>query len=321
MYRRIAVALDTGPERRHALRWAIMIARRANCPLDLVRVAVPPVHGSDLFAAAVLSDADVERLERDARQELRDVADEASSAGVRATPVVLRGSVPSALADHLRGSEADLIVMTTHDRGRLERLLLGSVSEAVTRHAHVPTLLVRVRAHEEDGYTVTDAEPEVRRILVPLDGSPFGEQILPPAATLATLMNASVTLLGVVEPMLASAAFATGIDGAPVAPFDAQPVDPEGDEERLGLESEALERTAARLRSLGLSIDVRVLMDGRPAHAIVEFASQHDIDLIAMTTHGRGALKRLVAGSVTEAVLRAAATHLLLYRPEHPAPS
>ena len=320
MYRRIAVTLDTGSDSRLALRWAVALARRANCPLDLVRVAVPPVHGGELYAASVLNDADVQRMERESLQSLRDVADEVSSAGVRATPVVLRGSVPSALADHLRESEVDLVVMTTHDRGRLERLLLGGVSSAVMRHAHIPALLVRIREHDAGALTAGE-EPAVERILVPLDGSPFGEQILAPATTLARLMNASLTLLSVVEPMLANAALAAGIDGVPAAPLVSHAMDSEGDEERTALESTTLERTAARIRQLELTVDTRVVIDARPAHAIVDFASRHHIDLIAMTTHGRGALQRLVAGSVSEAVLHTAAAHMLLYRPQNPAPS
>lgn len=317
MYRRVAVALDTSPESRYALRWALTIARRADCPLDLVRVAVPSVPGSELYAASVLSDADAERLTRQAAQDLRDVADEAASEGVRATPVVLQGEVPAALADHLRESEADLAVMTTHDRGRLERLLLGSVSDTVMRHAHIPVLLVRAPRTD----AVADVEPAVRRILVPFDGSPLAEQMLPPAATFATVMGADLTLLGVVEPMLANAALATGIDGTPSTPLVPGLVGPEGDEERAALESQSLERTAERLRPMGVGVDVHVLVDARPSHAIVAFAALHDVDVIAMTTHGRGALKRLVAGSVTEAVLRASTAHMLLYRPEHPAPS
>jgi nucleotide-binding universal stress UspA family protein len=321
MYRRIAVAFDQAPESRYALRWAVAIAQRAGCPLELLRVAVPPVHGGDLYAAAVLGNDEVEALVREAEQALRDAADEVSSAGVRATPVVLRGDVPAALSDHLRASDADLVVMTSHDRGRLERLLLGSVSESVARRAHVPVLLVRARASGADEYTVTDEEPTLRRILVPVDGSPFGEQVLPPVASLAKLMNAELTLLSVVEPMLANAAMMTGVDGAPVAPIDTRLGDAQSDEERALLESSELTRTAERIRSLGLSVDVRVLIDARPAHAICEFASSHDMDLIAMTTHGRGALKRLVAGSVAEAVLHGSSAHMLLYRPEHPAPS
>ena len=322
MYRRIAVALDAGPDSRIALRWAVSIARRANCPLDLVRVAVPAVHGGELYAASLLSDEDVERMELESMQSLRDVADEVSSAGVRATPVVLRGSVPSVLADHLRENEVDLVVMTTHDRGRLERLLLGSVSSAVMRHAHIPALLIRAHESDAGAHTGVDEEPSVQRILVPLDGSPFGDQILAPATTLARLMNARLTLLSIVEPMLANAALATGIDGVPAAPLVARPTDAAGHEEQTALESATLERTAARIRQLHLSVDTQVLIDARPAHAIVDFASRHHIDLIAMTTHGRGALQRFVAGSVSEAVLHtAAAPHMLLYRPQNPAPS
>jgi nucleotide-binding universal stress UspA family protein len=321
MYRRIAVALDTGPDSRSALHWAVTIARLADCPLDLVRVAVPPVHGGDLYAATVLSPTDAERLERDAVQDLRDIADEVASAGVRATPVVLRGTIPSALTDHLRSSEADLVVMTTHDRGIVDRLLLGSVSGTVMRHAHVPALLLRARARDAGTFTTTDAEPAVRHILVPLDGSPFSEQILAPATTFARLMNARLTLLSVVEPTFATAALAAGIDGAMAAPIASHEAGFERDEERVVLESAALERTADRIRLLDLPVDTRVIIDARPAHVIVEFASGHAVDLIAMTTHGRGALKRLMAGSVSEAVLRAAHVHMLMYRPEHPAPS
>ena len=105
---------------------------------------------------------------------------------------------------------------------------------------------------------------------------------------------------------------------APVAP---QGASFEADEERVVLESTALERTAARIRHLDLPVDTHVIVDAQPAHVIVDFASRHRVDLIAMTTHGRGALKRLVVGSVSDAVLRAAPTHVLLYRPEHPAPA
>jgi len=317
MYRRVAVALDTSPESRNAFRWAVTIARRANCPLELVRVAVPAVHGTDLYTTAMLSGADVEWRLREAEQDLRDLADEAASGGVRATPVVLQGEVPTAIANHLHDSDADLAVMTTHDRGRLERLLLGSVSDTVMRHAHIPALLVRAPRTD----AVADSEPTLRRILVPFDGSAFAEQILPPAMTLATVMSADLTLLSVVEPILANAALAIGIDGTPSPGLASRVADDEADEERASAERQTLERTAERIRAMGIGADTRVVIDARPAHAIVGFAAQHAIDLIAMTTHGRGALKRIVAGSVAEGVLHTATAHMLLYRPENPAPA
>jgi nucleotide-binding universal stress UspA family protein len=156
---------------------------------------------------------------------------------------------------------------------------------------------------------------------LPFDGSPFAEQILAPAMTLATVMSADLTLLSVVEPILASAALASGINGGPSPALASRLADAEGDEERAAAESQTLERTADEIRSMGIAVDIRVLIDARPAHAIVAFASHHAIDLIAMTTHGRGALKRLLAGSVVEGVLHATTAHMLLYRPEHPARS
>jgi nucleotide-binding universal stress UspA family protein len=59
-----------------------------------------------------------------------------------------------------------------------------------------------------------------------------------------------------------------------------------------------------------------VVADGQPARAIVDYAEHHDIDLIAMTTHGRGALKRLVAGSVSEGVIRTSSRPMLVLRPK-----
>ncbi len=315
MYRRVAVALDPTTESGHALRWAVTIARRSNCPLDLIHVASTATYGTDLYGAAVLRDDDVEQMQRDAEQRLRRLADEIRSTGVVATPVVLQGQVASSLGDQLRESGADLVVLTTHDRRRLERLVLGSVSEAIVRHTHVPVLLIRARegAPPPIGTPVT-----ATRILVPLDGSPFGEQILPHAVRFAQVMESELTLLGVVEPMLA-AAIATEMGGPPSAAFMPATTVDGRTEERAALESDALKRAAEPLRAQRVTVRTTLLTHGQPGHAIVEYAKQHKMDLIALTTHGHGALKRLVAGGVSEHVLRHSSVPVLMYRPEHAA--
>lgn len=313
MYRRIAVPLDATVESRQALRWAVTLARAANCPLDLVHVAFPPVYGTELYGATVLNDEAVDELERDADRQLRDLAEEIRAIGVDAKSVVLRGQIPAALNQHIQTSGPDLIVMTTHDRGRVERLLLGSVSESVVRRAHAPVLLLRM---DEGGAAALNESVAVSRILVPLDGSPFGDAILPHAEQLAQLLGASITLLSVVEPTLATSAVAAGF-GAPMgtglAPRAA--ADVEADAGRKTRERE-LGRTAESVRAHDVVVDAAVLADGQPGHTIVKYANDHDIGLIAMTTHGRGALKRLVAGSTSEHVLRSARSPLLMYRPE-----
>jgi nucleotide-binding universal stress UspA family protein len=312
MYRHIAVPLDGTRESHTALHWAVTIARVAACPVNLVTVAFPPVYGSELYGASVAGATDVERMMHDAEQLLRGIADEIEALGVRATATVLQGAVPSTLADHLHATATDLVVMTTHDRRRLEQLLLGSVSHEVIRHVHAPVLLVREGGGEPPPVTTGAA---VRHILVPQDGSSFSAQILPHAATLAEVMRAEVTLLGVQQPAVAAAS--PGLGTPPDVPRIPTPViDSGSDDERAESFSRLLQRAAEPLRARGLPVRVEVLVDAQPAHAIVEYAKRHDVDLVAMTTHGHGALKRRVVGSVSETVLRATPTPVLMYHPE-----
>lgn len=314
MYRHIAVPLDGTRESHTALHWALTVARLADCSIDLVTVAYPPAYGTELYGAAVTDATDVDRMMLDAGQRLRRIADEMAALGIRVTSTVLKGAVPSTLADHLHNSGCDLVVFTAHDRGRLEYLLLGSVSHSVVRHVHLPVLLVRAGA---DALPLTTTAA-IRHVLVPLDGSTFGAMIVPHAAALAELMGADLTLLGVVEPTLATAALTPGLGSLPDVPAapPAAAFDAEHDDTQSRLHSEVLEQTAGPLRARRLTVRVDVIVDARPAHAILAYAKQHDVDLIAMTTHGRGALKRLVAGSVSQKVLRSSPTAMLLYRPE-----
>ena len=311
MYRHIAVPLDGTRESHTALHWAVTIARSAACPINLVTVAFPPVYGTELYGASVVGGGDVERMMNDSERLLRGIADEIEALGIRATVTVLEGAVPSTLADHLHATATDLVVMTTHDRRRLEQLLLGSVSHEVIRHVHAPVLLVREGGEEPPSVTTPAA---VDHILVPQDGSAFAAQILPHAATLAEVMRARVTLLGVQQPSLAAAS--PGLGTPPDVQVPPAVIDVGGDEERAESFSQVLERAAEPLRERRLPVHVEVLVDGQPAHAIVEYAKQHDVDLVAMSTHGHGALKRLVVGSVSESVLRATPTPVLMYRPE-----
>jgi nucleotide-binding universal stress UspA family protein len=128
-----------------------------------------------------------------------------------------------------------------------------------------------------------------RRILVPLDGSPLAESILPSVVEFARLTGAHVTLVRVVEP-------ATEDAGVREAEAAVQPY---------------LAGVAERLATEGLTVDTLVL-SGQAADQIIERA--HDFDLIAMATHGRSGIGRWVYGSVADKVLRGAGTPVLLVR-------
>ncbi len=140
------------------------------------------------------------------------------------------------------------------------------------------------------------------RVLVPLDGSDLAEAILPFAEKLAGPIDSEVILLRVVEPLAPAAALAAAGVPAPDELFLRQ------------LEARRyLDEIARRLEDKGLR--VRTLLGHGPAASeIVAVARSERADLIAMSTHGRGGLGRLLFGSVAEAVLRAAPVPVLLIR-------
>jgi nucleotide-binding universal stress UspA family protein len=149
-----------------------------------------------------------------------------------------------------------------------------------------------------------------QRILVALDGSDLAERVLPYVESLAIQFGSTVVFLRTVAPPGAIIA-GSGAGADPVAGpiVDATPiVDAERQEATSYLRS-----VAQRLRDAGVETELDVL-EGRPAPTIVGRSTELGIDLIAMTTHGRGGLRRLVMGSVAEEVLRHASCPILLVR-------
>jgi nucleotide-binding universal stress UspA family protein len=144
------------------------------------------------------------------------------------------------------------------------------------------------------------------RVLIPLDGSPPAETILPFAEEIARSFEAEVVLLTVVEPLAPGAGLVTGPVNAADALFLHQ------------LETKKyLAELTKRLEARGLRARPRLGL-GRPAVEIVQAAMAEGADLIAMTTHGRSGLQRAVFGSVAEQVLRTAPVPVLMIRTPGP---
>jgi nucleotide-binding universal stress UspA family protein len=141
------------------------------------------------------------------------------------------------------------------------------------------------------------------RILAPLDGSPLAEGILPEVAELARLHAAEVMLLRV-----ALAHTFPGVDAT-----DAQV---HAVEEAEGYLAEVERQLAAQ----GITVS-RAVRYGHAAGEILDHAQARHVDLIAMSTHGRTGILRVVLGSVAEAVLRDSPLPVLLLRAKAPTPS
>ena len=153
------------------------------------------------------------------------------------------------------------------------------------------------------------------RIVVALDGSAHAELVLPYVEALAEQFGSSVILLHATTPAEVIAAPAAAATIPPLAPdVAASPIDPTAvvAAERRAVERE-LGALAQRLGSRGLAASYEQ-HEGAAADVIIARARELDASLIAMTTHGRGGLARLVFGSTAEAVLRHAPCPVLLVR-------
>jgi nucleotide-binding universal stress UspA family protein len=299
-YRSLLVPLNGEPLGEHALPLALGIARRAGAEVRVVHVRTPLdlAYGPELFPRDEGLDA---RLRRQQQAYLEDVVRRvAMISSVRVTPILVEGrSVIEALCE-TASAGTDLVVMATHGRGALGRLWFGSVADVLRRRLAVPLLLVR----GYDAPADLAADPAVRHVLLPLDGSERAEQVLEPALTLGTLTGADHTLLRVVTPQ---PDYARGYGG----PVTMRP--PSGQAEAW----DYLRRVADRLGGQSLRAHPCVVVDGQAAaRVILRYARAHEVDLIALATRGRGGLARLLRGSVAERVVRGASVPVLVVRPE-----
>lgn len=140
-----------------------------------------------------------------------------------------------------------------------------------------------------------------KRALVPLDGSPVAEAIIPFILEIAGPLDMEVVLLRVVEPI------------PPIALEGSRHIEVEDVELRRTHAEEYLAPIAVELRNKGVRVESRVRR-GNAVDQIVAAAHETGADLIAMSTHGRGGLGRLIFGSVAQAVLRQAEVPVFLMR-------
>lgn len=143
-----------------------------------------------------------------------------------------------------------------------------------------------------------------QKILLPTDLSTEGERALTSAAVLARQGGARLALLHVIE----------NVGSAPVGSVPVVPYLP-GTEQEIARATRLLEERARMLS--GLPVDVDVIVAPSVPHAIADYARAHGFDMIALSSHGRTGFRRLVLGSVTEALLRQARVPVLVIpRPE-----
>ena len=150
-----------------------------------------------------------------------------------------------------------------------------------------------------------------QKIMVPLDGSELAECVLPHVSALTQGMNpSSVVLVRVVEPYVVpygdSDDFSFKVIEMETRAENAM------DRENIAAATTYLDGVAAGLKVKGKL--EKVVLLGKPAAALVDYASQHDVDLVLISTHGRSGVGRWLRGSVAERVLQSICAPVVMVR-------
>ncbi len=271
----------------HALPFAVSLAEEHEAALHMVHALV--LHEADPGDATHRfpnMQELYEVLHASAEERLTAVAEEhggeelevhtAQRRGISAAPVIL---------DYANDNDIDLIVMGTHGRRGLRRLLLGSVTEEVVRLAPCPVMTI---PEKEEARTLENAGT----IVAPVDFSEHSRLAVSYAKELAGLYGARLHLVHVIDEVVFPDFY------VPVM------VSPASVSENLKKQAtERLQRLDAETTGPDVESEVHVL-SGHPPGEIVEFADQQDAGLIVIASHGLTGLRHMVLGSVTEHVVR-----------------
>lgn len=238
-----------------------------------------------------------------ARAALEKTIAHAGDARLRWEARVAHGNPAEQILQAVTRNAVDIIAMMTAGRGAIGRAVFGSVADRVARASPVPVLLVRPRPEPE-----TAAASLVRRLVVPLDGSRLAEEALPLAIEIAKRRGIPVSLVQAIDLTALLAPVSAG-------GMLAVPLSPEVYEQTVG----AIERGArAYLASVASGLQAEgvdaswAVLEGSPFFAIAD-ATQPG-DLLVMTSHGRGGVRRWLLGSVAEKLVREADAPVLLVR-------
>jgi len=287
--KKVFCATDLSPSSQHALAMAAELAEAYDATLVVGHVVELWDDRYD-FLVQDLS----KRLANEAKDK---IAQELSHLGkTEAVPVevvVRKGHAVVELLKAVKDSKADLVIVGSHGKSALDRVLLGSVAERLLYASPVSVLVARPSPH-----------PDITRIVVAASPSPTAETGFAWALDLAK------------REKLASIAAVNAFE-VPTGYLEAGMTYESAREKMLVVHQEDMRKLAGKLKTGGIKLDLRV-EEGPTAETIVKFAAQQEADLIVIGTHGHSRLAAFFLGSVTQKVVRTASTPVLAVKsPQH----
>ena len=299
MFQKILIPVDGSQCGDHAAKFGLEFAKR-------------------LGARVVLTNALIEyATEKDANRVIGPSREMAEKLGVPFEVRLAEGrflSIGDGIIEASQESNSELIVMGTHGREGVPRMLLGSVAEWVSRRATVPVMLIREQAHATPHTTPhpTTEHPKLERILVAVDGSPQSNLALTTASDLACALGINLELIHVIPDIPAVYSY-TAYEYAPMIDFAKYQHDLEA--ESQAIIAAALALLDAHTPKVAEVRTSRVPADGtRLGDAIIKTAKEHNADLIVIGTHGRSGVDLLLLGSVAERVSHRSEVPVLMIR-------
>ncbi|MFX0577900.1 universal stress protein [Nocardia nepalensis] len=282
----IIAAVDGSASSYHAAAWAAVDAALHHCPLRILTSVAVPDFGPD----RPLGEADMEWLRRDGERILNEAARIAHQAAPGAelelaTEVIFASIIPTLI---LRSAQARMLVVGSRGIGAFQRGLLGSVSTALTHHAHCPVAVIH-------GNSALDPVSVTKPVLVGVDGSDNSVPAIELAFEEASRRKVGVTALHTWS--------------------DASSIDlPHSGWEAARESEQALlaENMAGYTEKYPEVTVLRILALDRPVRALLE--ESVNAQLLVVGSHGRGGFASMLLGSTCNALLHTAECPMIVVR-------
>ncbi len=299
MFKHLLVPLDGSNLAETALPYAAVLAQDLDAQVTLVHIieenAPAEIHGERHLHT---EDEACQYLDDIKQQHFTDSVEVSCHVHTEKTRHVAR-----AIAEHVSELKPDMIVMSTHGKSGLRRLMVGNIAQQIIGRSQAPLFLVHPPDEQQQA---APQPPRLKRFLVALDGNPEHDQAgLPVAAHIAEAAGASLLLFSVVYTLqtLPPKLSATGkmLPSATAATLDSSVNAMQG----------YLAEQAQPWQDRGIPVTIEVTR-GEPAQQILSAIDRNDCDLSILATHGKAGMSAFWAGSIAAPVITGSSKPLIL---------
>ena len=288
----ILVPTDFSDNAQHAVDYAVDLAKRCSAKLHLLHTPVVPTYLLMDLSYSPGPEA-VTRILNDSQEALDAQAKAIADAGVELFTAIREGTVHEVIRDYAKEHDVDLVVVGTHGRTGVSKLMYGSVTERVIKTVHTPILVVPPGGHEKPPTS----------IVISYDFSGPAKRAAEVARAIHGVFGGSLHLVHSYLDVWGEYTDRGAVVG--------EAAEKRREALRLGLQ-EMLEADSKEIFSMDPQSVQTHLVTGDPAGGILQVAEDVDATLICAGTTGKSGIERLLIGSVARRLLHDSQVPLLL---------